>query len=171
LENSRDKDKKKKELIFIFKKMDKQRIFSGIQPSGNLHIGNYLGAIKNWAEMYEKYDSVFCVVDMHAITVPQEPEELKKNIIKVAKIYLAAGINPEKAIIFVQSQVPAHCELMWILNTITRMSDLDRMTQFKNKVWGIAEGKRGIKKRENSEGKISKEVISRDALFYIISVL
>ncbi len=111
----------------------KPRIFSGIQPSGNLHLGNYLGAIKNWVEMYEKYDSIFCVVDMHAITVLQKSEELKKKIIEIAKVYLAAGIDPEKAIIFVQSEVPAHCELMWILNTIAKTGELFKMTQFKEK--------------------------------------
>lgn len=111
----------------------KQRIFSGIQPSGNLHIGNYLGAIKNWVAMYEKYDSIFCVVDMHAITVPQKSEELKKKTLEIAKIYLAAGIDPQKAIIFVQSEVSAHCELMWILNTLAKTGELFKMTQFKDK--------------------------------------
>ena len=113
--------------------MKKQRIFSGVQPSGNIHLGNYLGAIKNWVEIYENYDSIFCVVDMHAITSPQEPNDLRKKIIEVAKIYLACGINPEKAIVFVQSDVPVHCELMWILNTITKTGELFKMTQFKDK--------------------------------------
>lgn len=113
--------------------MQKQRIFSGIKPSGDLHLGNYLGAIKNWVEIYEKYDSIFCVVDLHAITVAQEPKELKEKIIKVAKTYLAAGINPEKAIIFLQSTVPAHSELMWVLNTIAKTGELFKMTQFKEK--------------------------------------
>jgi len=117
-----------------------QRIFSGVQPSGNLHIGNYLGAIKNWVKLQEEYDSIFCVVDMHAITVPQNPEELKKKIIEVAKIYLAAGINPDKSSIFIQSHIPQHAELAWILNTITKVSELERMTQFKDK----AENKEGV---------------------------
>lgn len=111
----------------------KQRIFSGIQPSGVLHIGNYLGAIKNWVELQDKYESIFCVVDLHAITVPQKPEELRQKTIEVAKIYLAAGINPEKSTIFVQSHVPEHAELAWILNTITKIPELERMTQFKDK--------------------------------------
>lgn len=112
---------------------NKKRIFSGVQPSGNLHIGNYLGAIKNWVELQEQYDSIFCVVDLHAITVPQDPKELQKKIIEIAKIYLAAGIDPKKSTIFIQSQVSEHSELAWILNTVARMSDLDKMTQFKDK--------------------------------------
>lgn len=110
-----------------------KRIFSGIQPSGTLHIGNYLGAIKNWVDLQEKYDPIFCVVDLHAITVPQKPEELRKKTIEVAKIYLAAGIDYKKSTIFVQSHVPEHTELAWILNTITKVSELERMTQFKDK--------------------------------------
>ena len=113
--------------------MAKKRIFSGIQPSGNLHIGNYLGAIKNWVALQDEYDSIFCVVDLHAITVPQNPEELSRKTIEIAKICLAAGIDPEKSAIFIQSHIPEHPELTWILNTITRMSDLFRMTQFKDK--------------------------------------
>jgi len=111
----------------------KQRIFSGIQPSGNLHLGNYLGAIKNWVKLQDEYDSIFCVVDLHAITVPQDPEELKKKTIEVAKIYLASGIDPKKSTIFIQSHVPEHSELAWILNTITKVAELERMTQFKDK--------------------------------------
>lgn len=110
-----------------------KRIFSGIQPSGSLHIGNYLGAIKNWVELQDQYESVFCVVDMHAITVAQEPEVLKKKTIEIAKICLAAGIDPKKSSIFIQSQVSEHVELAWVLNTVARMSDLDKMTQFKDK--------------------------------------
>ncbi|PIU79395.1 MAG: tryptophan--tRNA ligase [Candidatus Moranbacteria bacterium CG_4_10_14_3_um_filter_44_15] len=110
-----------------------KRIFSGIQPSGVLHLGNYLGAIKNWMELQDKYESIFCVVDLHAITVPQKPEELRQKTIEVAKIYLAAGINPEKSTIFVQSHIPEHTELAWILNTITKIPELERMTQFKDK--------------------------------------
>lgn len=110
-----------------------KRIFSGVQPSGNLHIGNYLGAIANWVKLQDSYESIFCVVDMHAITVPQDPETLRKKTIEIAKIYLAAGIDPKKSSIFIQSQASEHAELMWILNAITRMSDLDKMTQFKDK--------------------------------------
>ncbi len=111
----------------------KQRIFSGIQPSGNLHIGNYLGAIRNWVKMQDNYESIFCIVDLHAITVPQNPKELNKRILEVAKIYLSSGIDPKKSIIFVQSHIPEHSELAWILNTITKIPELQKMTQFKDK--------------------------------------
>ena len=114
-------------------KSNKKRIFSGIQPSGNLHIGNYLGAISQWLPMQDEYECIFCVVDYHAITVKQEPKILNKKIIEVAKIYLASGIDPAKSIIFQQSSITAHTELTWILNTIARMSDLNKMTQFKEK--------------------------------------
>ncbi|QQS16153.1 MAG: tryptophan--tRNA ligase [Candidatus Moraniibacteriota bacterium] len=113
--------------------MEKQRIFSGIQPSGNLHIGNYLGAIKQWVELQEAYDAIFCVVDLHAITVPQNPEELRRRTIEIAKIYIAAGIDPNRSTLFVQSHVREHTELGWILNTIARMGELERMTQYKDK--------------------------------------
>lgn len=107
--------------------------FSGIQPSGIIHLGNYLGSIKNWLELQDKYQCIFCIVDYHAITVRQDPEKLKENILNLIKIYLASGIDPEKSIIFIQSQVPAHTELAWILNTITSVGELKRMTQFKDK--------------------------------------
>ncbi len=113
--------------------MAQKRIFSGIQPSGKLHIGNYLGAIRQWVDLQNEYDSLFCIVDLHAITVSQSPEELRKKTLEIAKIYLASGIDPEKCILFVQSQVSEHAELMWILNTITRNGDLTKMTQFKSK--------------------------------------
>ncbi len=116
----------------------KQRIFSGIQPSGDLHIGNYLGAIKQWVGLQDEYESIFCVVDMHAITVPQDPETLRKKTLEIAKIYLAAGIDPAKSSLFVQSHVPEHAELGWILNTIARLGDLEKMTQFKDKA-GLGE--------------------------------
>lgn len=108
-------------------------IFSGIQPSGTLHIGNYLGAITQWVEMQDKYNCIFCVVDYHAITVPQNPKILRENIIQTAKIYLASGIDPAKSVIFQQSDITAHTELAWILNTITNNGDLAKMTQFKDK--------------------------------------
>lgn len=109
------------------------RLFSGIQPSGNLHLGNYLGAIKQWVELQDQYEAFFCVVDLHAITVPQDPVELRKKILEIAKIYLAAGVNPEKSTIFIQSHVAGHTELGWILNTIATMGELGRMTQYKDK--------------------------------------
>src|SRR6266508_6060656 len=108
-------------------------VLSGIQPSGNLHLGNYLGAIKRWVEKQEEFDDFFCIVDLHAITVPQDPQELRKITRELAAIYLAAGIDPQKATIFVQSQVPAHAELGWMLNCVTPMGWLERMTQFKDK--------------------------------------
>ncbi len=109
------------------------RIFSGIRPTGNLHIGNYSGAIKQWIELQEKNECIFCVVDLHAITTPYKEEELQKNILETAVTYLAAGLNPEKSIIFVQSQVKEHAELAWLLSTITPVGELQRMTQFKEK--------------------------------------
>ena len=114
--------------------MDKKRIFSGIQPSGNLSIGNYIGAISQWVGMQDKYDCIFSIVDYHAITVKQNPEELRRRIIEITKIYLAVGIDPKKSIIFQQSAISAHTELAWILNCYgARMSDLNKMTQFKDK--------------------------------------
>ena len=111
----------------------KKRLFSGIQPSGNLHLGNYLGAIKQWIELQENNEAIFCIVDLHAITVPQDPEALRRKTLEIAKIYLASGIDPAKATLFVQSHVQAHTELAWILNTITKNGDLTKMTQFKDK--------------------------------------
>lgn len=113
--------------------MNNKRIFSGIQPSGNLHLGNYLGAIQNWVKMQDEFDSIFCVVDLHAITVPQDPEALRKKTIEVAKIYLASGIDPTKSSIFIQSHIPEHSELAWILNTLAKVPELEKMTQFKDK--------------------------------------
>ncbi|GAA5529347.1 tryptophan--tRNA ligase [Herpetosiphon gulosus] len=109
------------------------RVFSGIQPSGNLHLGNYLGAIHTWVQEQNQYDNFFCIVDLHAITVPQDPAELRKNVRDLAALYLAAGISLEHATIFVQSHVPAHVELGWILNCQTPLGWLNRMTQFKDK--------------------------------------
>lgn len=114
--------------------MKKPRIFSGVQPSGNLHLGNYLGAISQWVAMQDKYDCIFSVVDYHAITVKQDPKILRKKIIEIAKIYIASGIDPEKSIIFQQSDIQEHTELAWILNSSSaRISDLNKMTQFKDK--------------------------------------
>lgn len=111
----------------------KKRIFSGIQPSGDLHVGNYLGAIKNWVKLQDEFESIFCIVDLHAITTPQNPDELRRRTLEIAKIYLAAGIDPKKSTIFIQSHVKEHTELAWILNTITKMPELNKMTQFKDK--------------------------------------
>lgn len=109
------------------------RIFSGVQPTNNLHIGNYLGAIKNWVDLQNNNDCLFCIVDLHALTVRQEPEILRQNIINIAKTYIALGINPNKSTIFIQSQISEHTQLSWILNTITKITELERMTQFKDK--------------------------------------
>lgn len=111
----------------------KKRVFSGIQPTGNIHIGNYLAAIKHWEASQVEYDSVFCVVDLHAITVPQEPNILKAKTREVAGLLLAAGIDPEQSILFVQSHVREHTELTWILNCFALMGWMQRMTQFKQK--------------------------------------
>ncbi|MFH0852425.1 MAG: tryptophan--tRNA ligase [bacterium] len=111
----------------------KKRVFSGIQPSGNVHIGNYLGAIKNWVGIQNEYDSMFCVVDWHALTIYQKPEILRQKIRDAVVLLLAAGLDPERCIIFVQSHVKEHAELAWILNTLTPLGELERMTQFKDK--------------------------------------
>ena len=109
------------------------RIFSGVQPTGNLHLGNYLGAIRRWVDMQHNYDSIFCIVDLHAITVAQEPAKLRQAVRETAAAYIACGIDPVKNIIFPQSAVSAHCELAWILSCHTPMGWLNRMTQFKEK--------------------------------------
>jgi len=110
-----------------------KRIFSGVQPTGNLHLGNYLGAIRNFVALQKDYESIYCVVDLHAITVWQDPQELARNTREVAAAFLAAGLDPEGCIIFNQSQVSAHAELAWIFNCVARLGWLNRMTQFKEK--------------------------------------
>jgi len=110
-----------------------KRVFSGVQPTNNLHIGNYLGAIKNWIDLQKEYECIFCVVDLHALTVYQKPEVLRENILNVVKTYVALGIDSTKSIIFQQSDVKEHPELAWILNTMAKTSELERMTQFKDK--------------------------------------
>ena len=109
------------------------RIFSGVQPTGNLHLGNYLGAIRNWVALQHDYECIFCIVDLHALTLPQEPDELRGATREVAAAYIAAGIDPGKCIIFNQSMVPAHAELAWLLGCLTPLGWLNRMTQFKEK--------------------------------------
>ena len=111
----------------------KPRIFSGMQPSGNLHIGNYLGALKTWADIQHQYEPIFCIVDQHAITLCQDPQQLQQKIEEVAALYVAAGIDPAHSAIFVQSAVPAHVELAWVFTCVTPMGWLSRMTQFKAK--------------------------------------
>jgi tryptophanyl-tRNA synthetase len=110
-----------------------KRIFSGAQPTGNVHLGNYLGALRNWVALQKEYESFFCIVNLHAITVAQDPKILAEKTRELARIYLAVGIDPEISTVFVQSDVPHHAELAWLLNCVTRMSELERMTQFKDK--------------------------------------
>jgi tryptophanyl-tRNA synthetase len=117
----------------------KKRIFSGAQPTGELHIGNYLGALKNWVALQDEYESFYCIVNLHAITLPQDPKTLRQKTLDLARIYLAAGIDPERSTIFIQSDVPEHVELTWILSCIARMGELERMTQFKDKAKGNTE--------------------------------
>jgi tryptophanyl-tRNA synthetase len=118
-----------------------KRIFSGAQPTGQLHLGNYLGALRNWVALQTEYESFYCIVNLHAITIAQDPVELLAKTRDLARIYIAAGIDPRISTVFVQSDVKEHAELAWILNCITRMSELDRMTQFKEK---------GKQQRENT---------------------
>ncbi|QZY55036.1 tryptophan--tRNA ligase [Crassaminicella profunda] len=114
--------------------MDERKvIFSGAQPSGKLTLGNYLGALKNWVALQDEYNCYYCIVDLHAITVPQDPKNLRKNTIDALAQYIACGLDPEKSTIFIQSHVSAHAELNWALNSITYMGELNRMTQFKEK--------------------------------------
>ena len=139
----------------------KKKIFSGVQPTGNLHLGNYLGAIKNFVELNndDNNDCIFCVVDLHAITVNQEPSELKNNIRETVATFIASGIDPKKSIIFNQSQVSAHSEAAWIFSCVARMGWLNRMTQFKEKA--------GKDKEKASIGLYSYPVLmAADILLY-----
>lgn len=110
-----------------------KRVFSGVQPTGNIHLGNYLGALKQFVELQEENECIYCIVDMHAITVPQDPKALREHILDVAALYLAVGVDPKKSIVFVQSDVPGHAELSWILTCCSHTGELSRMTQFKSK--------------------------------------
>ncbi len=110
-----------------------KRVFSGVQPTGNIHIGNYLGALRQFVELQEDYECIYCIVDEHAITVPQDPKELRKHILDVAALYLAIGVDPEKSMVFIQSDVPQHAELSWVLTCSAYTGELFRMTQFKSK--------------------------------------
>src|SRR4029078_6013846 len=110
-----------------------KRIFSGAQPTGNVHLGNYLGALRNWVALQNEYEAFYCIVNLHALTVPQDPKLLAEKTRDLARIYLAGGIDPKVATIFIQSDVPEDAELTWVLNCIARMSELERMTQFKDK--------------------------------------
>jgi tryptophanyl-tRNA synthetase len=110
-----------------------KRIFSGAQPTGNVHLGNYLGALRNWVALQPEYESFFCIVNLHAITLPQDPKLLAEKTRETARIYLAVGVDPEVSTVFIQSDVSEHAELTWILNCVARISELERMTQFKDK--------------------------------------
>ena len=110
-----------------------KRVFSGVQPTGNIHLGNYLGALKQFVELQDDHECIYCIVDMHAITVPQDPKELRDHILDVAALYLAVGVDPKKSIVFVQSDVPGHAELSWVLTCNSYTGELSRMTQFKDK--------------------------------------
>ncbi|MDR7415243.1 MAG: tryptophan--tRNA ligase [Armatimonadota bacterium] len=116
------------------------RVFSGIQPTGLVHLGNYVGAIRQWVELQAQYESYFCIVDLHAITVPYEPEEMQRRILEAAAANIAAGIDPERSVLFVQSHVHQHCELMWLLTTLTPVGQLERMTQYKEKARRARQG-------------------------------
>ncbi|HBY76509.1 MAG TPA: tryptophan--tRNA ligase, partial [Cyanobacteria bacterium UBA11148] len=139
--------------------MGKQRVLSGVQPTGNLHLGNYLGAIRNWVEGQSQYENFFCVVDLHAITVPHNPATLAADTYKIAALYLACGIDLQYSTIFVQSHVSAHSELTWLLNCITPLNWLERMIQFKEKA---------VKQGENvSTGLLDYPVLmAADILLY-----
>jgi tryptophanyl-tRNA synthetase len=109
------------------------RVFSGIQPTGVVHIGNYVGALRQWAQLQREHESYFCIVDLHAITVPYEPAEFPQRVLEAAAVNVAAGIDPRQSVLFVQSHVMEHCELMWLLNVLTPVGQLERMTQYKEK--------------------------------------
>ncbi|MEX2280748.1 MAG: tryptophan--tRNA ligase [Acidimicrobiia bacterium] len=111
----------------------KKRVFSGVQPTGNVHVGNYIGAFKNWVSMQEEYETIFCVVDLHAMTAPYEASEMIRNRIDMAKAVIACGVDADRSLLYFQSHVPQHTELTWILSTITGIGQLERMTQYKEK--------------------------------------
>ncbi len=117
----------------------KKRILSVAQPTGELHLGNYIGALKNWVALQEEYESFFCIVNLHAITLPQNPAELRQKTLDLARVYLASGVDPLQSTVFVQSDVPQHAELAWVLNCVARIGELERMTQFKDKSGGKGE--------------------------------
>ena len=121
-----------------------KRVFSGVQPTGNIHIGNYLGAIRQFVELQEENECIYCIVDMHSITVPQNPMELRQHTLDVAALYLAVGIDPKKSIVFVQSDVPGHAELSWVLTCNSYTGELSRMTQFKDKSKGKESAPAGL---------------------------
>ncbi len=139
--------------------MHKKRVFSGVQPTGNLHLGNYLGAIKNFVELQNKFECVYCIVDLHAITNHHDPKELKLNILETVSTFIAAGLDPEKNIIFNQASVSAHSELAWVFNCVARIGWMNRMTQFKEKA--------GVNKENASVGLlVYPNLMAADILIY-----
>ena len=139
--------------------MHKKRVFSGVQPTGNLHLGNYLGAIKNFVDLQNKFECIYCIVDLHAITNRQDPKELKSNILETIASFIASGLDPEKNIIFNQASVAAHSELAWIFNCVARIGWLNRMTQFKEKA--------GVNKENASVGLlVYPNLMAADILLY-----
>ena len=139
--------------------MNKNRVFSGVQPTGNLHLGNYLGAIKNFVNLQSKFECVYCIVDLHAITNRQNPKELKSNILETIATFIASGLDPEKNIIFNQASVAAHSELAWIFNCVARIGWMNRMTQFKEKA--------GMNKENASVGfLVYPNLMAADILLY-----
>ena len=121
-----------------------KRVFSGVQPTGNIHLGNYLGALKQFVELQEENECIYCIVDLHSITVPQDPKELRKHILDVAALYLSIGVDPKKSTVFVQSDVSGHSELAWILTCNSHTGELSRMTQFKDKSRGKESAPTGL---------------------------
>ena len=141
------------------KHVSKELVFSGVQPTGNLHIGNYLGAMKNFVELQKKMECIYCVVDLHAITVFQDPKKLKNNILETTAGFIACGLDFKKSIIFNQSSVSGHAELAWILNCVSRVGWMNRMTQFKEKA--------GINKENASVGLyVYPNLMAADILLY-----
>tara|TARA_B100000029_G_scaffold369974_1_gene363801 strand:- start:205 stop:1215 length:1011 start_codon:yes stop_codon:yes gene_type:complete len=139
--------------------MHKKRVFSGVQPTGNLHLGNYLGAIKNFVSLQDKFECIYCIVDLHAITNRQNPEELKSNVLETVASFIASGLNSKKNIIFNQASVAAHSELAWIFNCVARIGWLNRMTQFKEKA--------GVNKENASVGLlVYPNLMAADILLY-----
>ena len=139
--------------------MHKKRVFSGVQPTGNLHLGNYLGAIKNFVNLQNKFECVYCIVDLHAITSRQDPKELKSNILETVASFIAAGLNSDKNIIFNQASVSAHSELAWVFNCVARIGWMNRMTQFKEKA--------GANKENASVGlMVYPNLMAADILLY-----
>ena len=139
--------------------MHKKRVFSGVQPTGNLHLGNYLGAIKNFVNLQSKFECIYCIVDLHAITNRQNPKQLQSNILETLASFIASGLNPEKNIIFNQASVPAHSELAWVFNCVARIGWMNRMTQFKEKA--------GLNKENASVGLlVYPNLMAADILIY-----